>query len=155
MEVEKDVEKLENMLMQAGIDPADVPTASPPSEGFCHPSFACDLPATCPPGEELPVVLGADAFEPCDRFLLHYRHANQLEGEFEQAPMVKTGNGFEGCIPGDYVTPEWDLLVYFSAFDRAGQTILVSSIRGSFFPSIGVRFFSYRWPDKIESVRRG
>jgi hypothetical protein len=45
---------------------------------------------------------------------LHYRHTNLLEGEFNQVSMARRGSTYRVEIPGGYLTPEWDLLLYAS-----------------------------------------
>ena len=46
--------------------------------------------------------------------MLHYRHTNLLEGDFVQRTMQRDGNTYHAIVPGDYLTPEWDLLLYTS-----------------------------------------
>lgn len=51
---------------------------------------------------------------------LRYRHLCQCE-DFESAPMLETGDGYEAEIPGDYVVPEWDLMYFIEAMDTCGN----------------------------------
>jgi hypothetical protein len=126
--VEKDVERLEKMLRQAGVAPAPAPADLPAPEDFAHPAFACDLPASCAPGKELPVHLTPGGFGHLRQPRLHYWHANQLEGPFQLAAMEPSGEGCEGRIPADYIAPEWDLLVYFSDLTPGGNPVLLPGI---------------------------
>ena len=128
VELEKDVKRLEEMLHQAGVAPSTEPADLPAPEGFAHPAFACDLPATCAPGQDLRIRLTAGGFGHFRQPLVHYRHANQLEGPFKQAPMEPSGDGYAGCIPGDYITCEWDLLVYFSDLAPGRNPVLLPGI---------------------------
>lgn len=91
--------------------------------------FTAHLPSEAPAGRDLAVTL---RLEEAERFaapvLLHYRHADQTAGEFRTAPMSAGADGFAGIIPGEYITPEWDLLVYFSTRDENGDPVLLPGI---------------------------
>jgi hypothetical protein len=65
---------------------------------------------------------GADAVR------LHYRHTNQLEGAFESVEMEPVDGGYRATVPGEYLTPEWDLLAYVSAVDAAGDVTVVPGL---------------------------
>ena len=36
--------------------------------------------------------------------------------------MVRCDRGFRGVIPADYITGEWDLLIYFARITDSGET---------------------------------
>ena len=128
MELEKDVELLEEMLRQTGVAPSDEPADLPAPEEFVHPAFACDLPATCAPAQDLRTRLTAGGFGHFHQLFIHYRHANQLEGPFQLAHMEPSGDGYTGHIPRDYITSEWDLLVYFSDLEPGRNPLLLPGI---------------------------
>jgi len=67
--------------------------------------------------------------------VLHYRHANQLEGKFRTAELEKTDYGYRGVIEGEYISPEWDLLVYFSAVDHSNRGIIYPGLYHSDYPA--------------------
>ena len=128
VELEKDVELLEEMLRQTGVAPSDEPADLPAPEEFVHPAFACDLPATCAPAQDLRTRLTAGGFGHFHQLFIHYRHANQLEGPFQLAHMEPSGDGYTGHIPRDYITSEWDLLVYFSDLEPGRNPLLLPGI---------------------------
>ena len=57
-----------------------------------------------------------------------------LEGAFKVCSMAKTDTGYRGLIPGGYIVPEWDLLVYFSGIGRSGQPMLYPGIYNAVQP---------------------
>lgn len=67
-------------------------------------------------------------------FVLHYRHTNQLEGEFRTIRMSPTDKGFCATIPAEYLTPEWDLMIYVTMQDRGGSCLMFPGIYHPKFP---------------------
>ena len=59
---------------------------------------------------------------------IRYRHTNQLEGCFHKAKMEKSGGTFTYTIMGEYLSPEWDLLLYFEAVDENGDGMVFPGI---------------------------
>jgi hypothetical protein len=82
-----------------------------------------DPPARWQAGQDLPIhVKSTGVGLPAP--VLHYRPANQLAGAFRQLPMQRTDEGFAAVIPGAYLQPEWDLLLYVSVV-LSPQTVLI------------------------------
>ncbi|MEF8827441.1 MAG: hypothetical protein V5A49_00295 [Haloarcula sp.] len=90
------------------------------------------VPDEHPAGEPLDVEFAPGSLPGLKNVTLHYRHTNQLEGAFETVPMERAGDRYRATVPAEYVTPEWDLLVYVSATDEAGNGIVAP---GLFHPS--------------------
>jgi hypothetical protein len=42
--------------------------------------------------------------------------------------MERTGDGYRATVPGEYVTTEWDLLVYVTAVDEAGNGVVAPGL---------------------------
>ena len=132
-ELEKDVRKLAELLEEAGggivetgqDSPGEVPEVESTPPNVNLPSFEANVPAVWKAGEDLviDVVLGelTSVRQPLN---LYYRHVNQLEGAFKVSPMEKRERGYRGVVPGEYILPEWDLMVYFSGVDQKGQPLL-------------------------------
>ena len=88
--------------------------------------WADDVPEEHRAGEPLTVTLCTDAATLLRNGVrLRYRHTNMLEGAFAAVPMKKTADGrWEATVPGEYLTPEWDLLVYFDAVNADGDGLI-------------------------------
>lgn len=131
IEIRADVEKLEGLLEAEGITPIDTPVSVPERGSFGSvplPTFALDVPASCVAGEDVHIELAVGDMNGVDDVRLHYRHTNQLEGAFKQTAMQRSDVGYQATIPGAYVTPEWDLLVYASAVDRHGDVAIIPGL---------------------------
>lgn len=90
-----------------------------------NPRMRDDLPAAHTAGKDLEVVLTCSEELPV---FMRYRHTNQLEGEFERMPMKRTQDGYTCTLAGEYLTPQWDLMIYFEAADRNGDGIIYPGI---------------------------
>jgi hypothetical protein len=91
---------------------------------FDAPRLEVDVPDACVNGEDLTVEVRTSELNEFDGMTLHYRHTNQAEGAFVTTEMTRTDGGYSAVIPGDYVDPEWDLLVYVGTSDEAGNAVL-------------------------------
>lgn len=122
-ELDADVAKLTEMVEQMQGDTRSVQSAPGEADSLARPEpllawpvLDADVPTTWPAGKDLAIEVRIAAV---DRFAhgltLHYRHANQLEGPFRKTRMVAMDGGFRAVVPGEYLRPEWDLLVYVSA----------------------------------------
>jgi len=98
-----------------------VATESPP---FAFPTVDLDVPDAAPAGEPVDVRVRTGEMNGFDSMTLYYRHANQAEGPFRSASMDAVDDGFAATIPADYVSAEWDLLVYVGTRDESGNTVL-------------------------------
>lgn len=90
-----------------------------------NPLMQDHVPAKHRAGEDLPVRLD------CERELhvcVRYRHTNQLEGEFKRLKMERTRDGYFCRIKGEYLTEQWDLMIYFEATDQNGDGIIYPGI---------------------------
>jgi len=130
-EVDADVDELERLADIEGVDTGGTTDASIPDAGFGPfpaASFDLDLPGRWSAGEDLPVAVAAGELNGADAVRLHYRHTNQLEGAFESVEMEPVDGGYRATVPGEYLTPEWDLLAYVSAVDAAGDVTVVPGL---------------------------
>jgi hypothetical protein len=136
-EVEADVDELRRLLDEEGVEPREREATVPDAGSFGPfplPAFSADLPETHPADEDLEITVAAGELAGAEAVRLHYRHANQLEGEFESDEMTRADRGYRGTVPAAYVTPEFDLLVYVSAVDSDGDTVLYPGIYHPEFP---------------------
>jgi hypothetical protein len=62
---------------------------------------------------------------------LHYRHLDQSEDWRIEDMKPRGAASYEACIPGEFVSPEWDLMYAIEAVDNYG--------RGSFYPDLNGR----------------
>jgi hypothetical protein len=55
-----------------------------------------------------------------------------MEGEYQQLAMARTGKGiYTATIPGNYITGEFDLLLYFTAIGENGAVYLHPGVNHS------------------------
>ncbi len=59
-----------------------------------------------------------------DGATLHYRRTDMTEGAFRATEMQWNGASFSAAIPSEYLTPEQDIMVYFSGHNSDSQTLL-------------------------------
>ncbi len=145
-ELEKDVSRLRKLLHEA-----DPPQGQGPGNLFekeLEPhriedmaerylsSFKADLPKTCTTAEDLVITVNVgEAASLTGDLTMHYRHTNQTEGPFKVLTMKKTKGGYRGGIPGEYIVPEWDLLVYFSAVNNTGHGLIFPGLYHPDYPA--------------------
>jgi hypothetical protein len=118
-ELDADITRLEEMLAASN---EHTSTVTEPAERVSgNPSWSVlsaqvvDLPKQWRTGEDLPIHLSITTAHLAQYMtVLHFRHTNQMEGPFQQLPMQAHKDGFTAVIPGSYLQPEWDLLVYVS-----------------------------------------
>lgn len=65
---------------------------------------------------------------------LHYRHLNQLEGVFRTLPMTESHGQYTATIPGEYLTGQWDLMVYSTSRGEDGAFGMVPGIYHESYP---------------------
>ena len=99
-------------------------------------TFSENLPETHKANTPLTIEVNACTLaDLCDKpFVLHYRHTNHLEGEFKTIKMEPTDRGFRATIPAEYLTPEWDLMVYVTMQDKDGSCLMLPGIYHPKFP---------------------
>jgi hypothetical protein len=120
-EIDADIEKLTEIAEDASSS-ASLQMVKPQ---IAPPAWRDNLPKICKSGQALPVTLevcAQDSFR--GSIKMRYRHTNQLEGAFLSAELVYSNGVWRGEIPGEYITPEWDLLVYFEAVSYEGDGII-------------------------------
>ena len=139
-----DLDTLERLLGQVGIDPSAVsgPAERPDGQvegrlaslsvgdvaAFPSETPEVVVPDVHPVGKDLPVRLTAGPLVQLEDVTLHYRHTDQLKGEFESSDMETVGTEYRGTVPGDYLTGEWDLLVYITATDENGNGVVAPGV---------------------------
>ncbi len=118
-ELDADIAQLAEMLSHSSRAEASVGENRAVSGESSTPLFTVqvvDPPQRWQPGQDLPIrVRSASREHWKEAPVLHFRHANQLEGAFQQIPMQPTDDGFIAVIPGDAIQRHWDLLLYVSA----------------------------------------
>jgi hypothetical protein len=130
-QVEADLQELGGLLKSNGLTP------TPPSETETYQSlltkvpfamsFTDNVPSTCKAGHPLSITLRPGFMEglvPCSFPVVHYRKTNLREGAFIRLPMRRAGEAFEAEIPGAYITTDYDLYIYFTLQDAAGNILL-------------------------------
>lgn len=89
------------------------------------PQLELHLPLHWPAGRNLPVEVTLSGPSKLPSGLtLRYRRTNQLEGPFRRIDMAHTADGYRAVIPGSYLQPEWDLLVYVTAVLSEAQVLI-------------------------------
>lgn len=137
VEMESDLEELDRLL-------DELPTSTGDEEGSPveivedqlteRPSFDSSIPDEWIAGESLELTVRVGELNRFDDLALRYRHADQTEGEFETVTMERTDRGYRATIPGEYIVPEWDLQVYFSAVDNAGNGLILPGLFAAEYP---------------------
>ena len=114
-EVLPDVETLEALVRENGLSPADAAPCAYESmaEKAADVRFADDVPSAAPAGRDLRIQLRWEGEKPAEMHL-RFRHTNQREGYYRSLPMNEEAGVFSAVIPAEYLTPEWDLIVFFS-----------------------------------------
>lgn len=96
-----------------------------------------NVPETWIAGKDLPVKIKMNSLGKLnlDQLTLHYRRANLAEGEFKRVEMEKTPEGFKGKIPGDYITADYDLLVYLGGIEENGNAMIYPGLYHPEYPA--------------------
>ncbi|MFB6140380.1 MAG: hypothetical protein ABEJ26_08105 [Halosimplex sp.] len=144
VEMDADVAELERLLDEERLEPAGSPAALPDGGSgdafgpFPHPPFDAELPEAHPADEDLDVAVRTGELDGAETVRLHYRRANQREGAFESVAMTRTDRGYEATVPAEYLSPEFDLLVYVSATDADGDAAVYP---GLYHPEHSMPYF--------------
>jgi len=142
-EMEEDVKKLQALLDEEGIkmeegETSPVDRLAEPASSLSFfsslPFLSAQFPEECQTGEDLELSLKVGELERIKDVKLHYRHANQMEGPFEISEAEETAGGYRASVPGEYVTPEWDLLIYFTGIDDGGNGIIFPGLYHPDYP---------------------
>lgn len=78
------------------------------------PSFQDNIPEVHFAEKDLEILVKIGGVISPDHLTMHYRHMNQLEGSFKTLKMSKETEVFTGIISGDYLKPDWDIMIYFT-----------------------------------------
>jgi len=137
-EIDEDIKCLESLLEQNGIDRTEAfNTAQNEYTSMLKPaafnltSIQTDIPERCRAGHDLEIKLRADEMfcnGGVDRVYINYRHADHTKRGYIRTEMQKTGDGYRAIIPADYIETTWDLIVFISALDSAGNTLIYPGI---------------------------
>jgi len=143
-ELDADIAALEELAPENAANAGSISVTDDYGDGNIHlsspglqmaASWRDDAPAACVAGEPLAVTLRTgetDVFR--DGVTLRYRHTNQLEGHFLRQPMELRDGAWRAEIPAGYITPEWDLLLYFEAASPEGDGMLHPGVWNSAHP---------------------
>jgi hypothetical protein len=66
--------------------------------------------------------------------VLRYRHTDQTEGLFHTLEMESKAGVYSAFIPAEYVTPEWDLLVYITVQGPSGVCLMLPGVYHPVYP---------------------
>lgn len=130
-EIDADVSRLEALLEEESLE-LPAPLEAVPSAGSVGPSpmptFAVDVPAACTTDTSLSVTATGTELLGAESVTLHYRHANQLEGPFNEVEMDAVDGRYRATIPVEYLTGTYDLLVYASAVDTDDRVAITPGL---------------------------
>lgn len=116
-----DLANLEAQCAQAAPSVAPLPVWSPaPAGGRPPPVVEHDRSATAPVGQPLRIVARATDPAGVQSLRLRYRHVTQFE-DYATLEMQPTGrpDEYAATIPAEFITPEWDLMYFIEAINRA------------------------------------
>ena len=142
-ELRADLETLEQLLKDHAVNETEEAVYSYHAETV--PELYAELPETAVAGEPLRIRVQVTEEKPLKTYpVLHYRHVNQTEGVFREIPMQPDKEGYTAEIPADYITKDWDLMVYVTLQDVEGSC--------SLFP--GLYHSAYPWPYHVITVKK-
>jgi hypothetical protein len=133
VEIRKDVQQLEKLLSEHKLAGQEL---KPDREyvslgGAPKICFIDKVPEVWEAGRELKVELRAQdgsVVTNLEKVYLNYRHTNHIEGEYNHILLERQGISFTGSIPAQYITEDFDLIVYFSAVDKDGNTYIYPGV---------------------------
>lgn len=106
-----------------------------PARWVQMPGFTAEWPQSCTAGQDLELIVTGDNEGDGSLPILHYRHTNQLEGEFTALEMQPSDRGYRAVIPGAYLVPAWDLLVYVTRMESERQVTIFPGIYHPLYPA--------------------
>jgi hypothetical protein len=106
-----------------------------PGRWILTPDFTAEWPQTCTAGDNLEISVAVNGVMNNPSPLLHYRHTNQLEGEFNMVEMLPYDGGYRAVIPGAYIDYAWDLLVYVTRVDSDRHVTIFPGIYHPLYPA--------------------
>ncbi len=124
-ELEKDVDRLESLLKEKRMTVQTDEKEMPLKQSGCEvlagslPYYVTDVPECWTAGKDLVINTRiGESMRHLGGLKMHYRHMNQLEGKFKVVEMKRSDAGYTGVISGEYLTLEWDVMIYFSGVDE-------------------------------------
>lgn len=87
-------------------------------------NFRDNVPRRWTPGTPLKVTLSAEIMQEYGagkKPVVHYRNVNMRDGTFRKIRMKTEGKYLTAVIPGEYITAEYNLYIYFTAEDGSGN----------------------------------
>ena len=136
-EINADMACLEKLLTENGIDIKEtVNSVDREYRSMLKPSvynilsLTDDVPQMCKAGQDLVVNIkcGEMNVNALSKVWLNYRHTDHTKGKYISIEMERLGDGYRAVIPGDYIVPEWDLIIFISAIDSAGNPLIYPGI---------------------------
>lgn len=130
-ELEADLNTIEQLLESSGAANMQAGKEEKEKELFLYSCFPEEVKA----GSDISIRVGKSGVGAWgDTPVLHYRHVNQTEGLFLTVEMKEAGEEYEAVIPGDYVTADWDLMVYITVQKRDGVCSMYPGIYNPVYP---------------------
>ncbi len=132
-ELEADEKTLSALLSENGVTRAEKLYAEyEPEEASV---VTADLPDCVQAGKELVVTAYLQGIQESETVpVLHYRHVNQTEGLFHTIPMQWNGTAYCASVPAEYITSDWDLMVYVTVQDKSGTCGMFPGVYHSVYP---------------------
>jgi hypothetical protein len=131
-ELRADLKALHRELADTDVGPDATETAewrdARSGSAPAQPSFELSVPESWTAGEDMPVTVETGELNRHGPVTLHYRHTNQTEGAFQTLKMEQTDRGYRAVVPGEYITSNWDLLVYVSTVTNDGDGVIVPGL---------------------------
>ena len=134
-EVDADIAQLEGMMSTA-----DNPSTLQRNADIAPTLWKADIPEKHAATTALRVTLdiGSDKRISSD-IRLRWRTNNHLDGLFRSVTMTATASGsLEAVIPAEKISADWDLLLYFEATDKCGDSL---QHPGIYHPQINLPYF--------------
>ena len=120
--LETNLKRLEEQARSATDTVPGAPVWAPSADATLHPPVVeQDRTAGAAVGEPLRIVARASAASGIRSLRLRYRHVTQYE-DYLTLEMSPTGrpDEYTATIPGDFLIPQWDVMYFIEAIDRAG-----------------------------------
>jgi hypothetical protein len=134
-EVNRDIEDLELLLVEAGESPEEfrrnLSCEFYPIVKKSALNLRGEAPVVWNKNEDLILRAWIENGEEPASVFLNYRHTAHTEGDYIQVPMKRSGTSYEALIPGDYFVQGYDVIVYFSALDKKGLPAIFPGINNA------------------------
>jgi hypothetical protein len=121
--LELNLAKLEEQARATPDEPTPAPAWAPRTSGdLTPPVVQQQRPGQTPIGQPLRIVARATDASGVRALRLRYRHVTQYE-DYATLEMRPTGqpDEYAATIPAEFIVPEWDVMYFIEAVDRAGN----------------------------------